>query len=492
MIKDPRMTKSIEPRFELPITIPPRGDRLRALHQQLRAAILEGRLRVGLRLPPTRGFARALGISRNTAVATYDLLLSEGYVTTRRGGGTYVADVLPHLAEHKSTSNHTDLGDRRLNRHWRRPVTQAGASWRTTRRFDFRVGVPELRFFPMNVWRRLSARALRTRSRELATYESPAGLALLREAIARHVSFARAVACGAEDIIVTAGAQQAFDLLARILVTADKTVVAVEDPGYPPLRSAFAAAGAKVVYVPVDEEGLVVERLPANAAVICVTPSHQFPLGTVMTARRRAALLKFAHVRGAVVIEDDYDAEFRFEERPLDALQTLDRSDSVFYDGTFSKSLFPGLRLGFVAAPRWAVDALVSAKQLADWHCPVPSQETLAAFISEGHLARHIRRMRRAYSARHQILLDRLQRDLGHWLRPVASAAGLHVAALTTRSVDLEIFLDRARHLDVHVSSLRAFQFGRARFSGLVFGYGAIEERSIVEGIRRLQSIPTM
>jgi GntR family transcriptional regulator/MocR family aminotransferase len=481
------MSTSIGPRFELPIIIPPRGDRLRALHRQLRAAILTGRLRPGLRLPPTRAFATALGISRNTAVATYELLLSEGYVCARRGGGTYVADVLPHLPEREIRSSVDKAADRRLNRLWRRPVTRE--SRRISQRFDFRVGVPDLRLFPAHIWRRLSARSLHAYTRQAAAYESDAGLEALREAIAGHVSFARAVACSADNIIVTAGAQQAFDLLARVLVTANKTVVAVEDPGYPPLRAALAAAGARIVPVPVDEEGLIVDRLPARAAVICVTPSHQFPLGTVMSARRRAALLKFAHIHGAVIIEDDYDAEFRFEERPLDALQTLDRSESVFYVGTFSKSLFPGLRLGFIAAPRWSRHALVAAKHVADWHCPTLSQATLAAFITEGHLARHIRRMRRVYGARHRTLVQMLQRDFGHWLRPVASVAGLHVTALCSGSADVAAFVEHACELGIHITPLRAYQLGRARSAGLVFGYGAIEERRIVEGLGRLQTI---
>jgi len=292
-------------------------------------------------------------------------------------------------------------------------------------------------------------------------------------------------------VTVTAGAQQAFDLLARILVVPKRTVVALENPGYPPLRAAFAAAGARIAAVPVDEQGLIVERLPAQAKIVCVTPSHQFPLGAVMSASRRAALLEFAQRQGAVVIEDDYDAEFRFSDRPLDALQTLDRSESVFYVGTFSKSLFPSLRLGFVVAPPWAHVALGAAKQAADGHCALLSQETLAAFIADGHLARHVRRMREVYAARRRVLLDGLHKGFSEWLRPVPAAAGLHLTALAERSLDIEALVERARERDVGISSLRRFELGTGGKNpqGLAFGYGALDERGIAEGLARLRKL---
>jgi GntR family transcriptional regulator/MocR family aminotransferase len=341
----------------------------------------------------------------------------------------------------------------------------------------------------MEVWRRLSARALRAFSRRLSVRESSHGRPALREAIAKHVSFARAVACSADDITVTAGSQQAFDLLARILVTPNRTVVAVENPGYPPIRATLAAAGAKVVPVPVDEEGLIVERLPANARVVCVTPSHQFPLGVVLSAKRRAALLEFAHTRGAVIIEDDYDAEFRFGDRPLDALQTLDRSESVFYVGTFSKSLFPALRLGFIVAPPWAQRPLGAVKRYTDRHCAVVEQDTLAAFIHEGHLARHVRKMRTVYGARRKALLHGLHKDFSPWLAPLPASAGLHLAALATRGLDVESLVERAEQSGVGVRSLRRFEVGRAGKPGIVFGYGTLDERGIAEGLARLRRL---
>jgi GntR family transcriptional regulator / MocR family aminotransferase len=478
--------------LELPISIPPRKsrERLRSLHRQLRTAILEGRLQPGLRLPPTRVLAAEYGVSRNTVVAAYDLLLSEGYLTSRRGAGTYIADVLPKPPVRRAAPAARSAADRRLNAVWSQPAMPFDPQ-RVAPRFHFNVGVPDISRFPVDVWRRLSSRALRGFAKISADYDSPHGRSALRAAIARHVSFARAVACNAGDVTVTAGAQQAFDLLARILVVPGRTVVALENPGYPPLRAAFAAAGARLTGVPVDDEGLIVERLPAQARIVCVTPSHQFPLGAVMSAARRAALLEFAQRHGAVVIEDDYDAEFRFGDRPLDALQTLDRSESVFYVGTFSKSLFPSLRLGFVVAPPWAHLALAAAKQVADGYCALLAQETLAAFIGEGHLARHVRRMRTVYAARRRVLLEGLRKDFSEWLRPVPSAAGLHLTTLADRSLDIEALVERARKRDVGVSSLRRFEFdahGRKR-QGLTFGYGALDERGIAEGLARLRKV---
>lgn len=478
----------MEPEFALPIVVPPRGSRelLRSVHAQLRTAILNGRLRPALRLPTTRAFAAAYGVSRNVAVAAYGLLTSEGYLLTRGKAGTFVADALPQMAPRRPAPA-ARPPDRRLNSYWRSHAPSAAPL--PPLRFDFRLGLPDQGLFPFQVWQRLSARALRALARARAAYAPPQGQPALREAIAKHVAFARAVACQADDIVVTAGAQQAFDLLARILVTGGRTVVAMENPGYPPMRAAFAAAGAKIVPVRVDTEGLVVESLPPEARVICVMPSHQFPLGVVLSARRRAGLLEFAQRRGAVVIEDDYDGEYRFDGRPLDALQTLDRGACVFYVGTFSKSLFPALRLGFVVAPPWARPALAAAKQDADSHSAPIAQDTLAAFIGEGHLARHVRRMRRIYASRRDLLLRSLNGDLSRWFDVVPGSAGLHLTAFAKAKLDVDSIAQRARQLDLGLHPLRPYYVGRPHRQGFVFGYGAIDEAGIETGLARLRCI---
>jgi GntR family transcriptional regulator / MocR family aminotransferase len=479
----------MEPLFELAIRLPTRASRglLRALHSQLRAAIINGRLKPGVQMPSTRALAASHGVSRNTVLAAYALLLGEGYLIARGGSGTYIAETLPRSLADKPKAGEESY-DRRLNAAWRRrrPPFGRGAP-QPAPRLSFQLGVPDIGLFPFDIWRRLSARALRRFAKARPAYHDPQGLLTLREAIAKHTSSTRAVACRPDDVVVTAGAQQAFDLLARTLVTPQRTVVAVENPGYPPLRAALIAAGAKVVPIPVDSEGLVVNGVPDDARIICVTPSHQFPLGTAMSMRRRTALLEFARARNAVVIEDDYDCEFRFADRPLDALQTLDRAACVFYVGTFSKSLFPAIRLGFVACPPWARRTLVTAKEYADSRCPELMQHTLAAFIAEGHLVRHVRKMRAIYSERRQALLHGLHSQFGHSLEPIPSAAGLHLAAFCKTSRDPDTIVERARLSGVGLYTLNRFATGKNVPPGLVFGYGAIEKAAITEGLTLLR-----
>ena len=481
----------MEPLFELAVTLPELGSRelLRSLHRQLRDAIVDGRLAPGLRLPSTRRLAQLCKVSRNTAVAAYDLLLSEGYVVARPGGGSFVAAALPRSRQRSGAAvNAASTGplERRLSPAWRQsPALQDGSP--APQSFaDFSIGLPDISAFPFDVWQRLAGRALRSFARGRAAYAEPEGRPALREAIARHVSFTRAVACAADDVLVTSGAQQAFDLLARVLVTPAKTAVALEDPGYPPLRLAFEAAGARITGVPTDAEGLMVERLPAATRVVCVTPSHQFPLGTAMSLRRRSALLEFARRHAAVIVEDDYDGEFRYGGRPLDALQTLDRSDSVFYVGTFSKSLFPALRLGYIVAPAWARDALLAAKQVADWHCNALAQDTLAAFMAEGHLARHVRKMRRIYGGRRAALLQAIAQHGRGRLEAAPSESGLHIAAALLGPLRAPALVERAAREGIRIQSIAPFRVARPAPNGLVLGFGMIAEPEVEPALQRL------
>jgi len=473
--------------LDLAIELPARGSRrvVGELHRQLRSAIVGGRLQPGLRLPSTRELASTLGVSRNTIVTAYDQLLAEGYISARGRGGTVIADFLPP-ASHRERARKPSSQDLRLGPAWRGSYRLIPTAERQDRRFDFIAGIPDVQSFPFQVWRRLSARALRTAARSRAGYGEPEGRAGLREAVAGHISFARAIACSPDEIVVTAGAQQAFDLLARILVVPGKTTVAVEEPGYAPLRNVLEAAGARIVSVPVDDQGIRVDRLPQNAKLIFVTPSHQFPLGVHLSLARRRALLDFARARGAVVVEDDYDGEFRYAGKPLDALKTLDRDETVFYVGTFSKSLFPALRLGFVIAPPWARDALVAAKQLSDWNAPQVAQDTLASFIAEGHLARHVRKMRKVYGERREILQSALARFCGDRLSIVGIGAGLHLAADLSPAISAPPLLDKASEAGIGVDSMQRFAAGGRKADGLVFGYGAIGADRIADGVRLL------
>jgi len=475
----------MDPTLALDLKLAQHGSRSvrKSLHGALKSAILEGRLQRGVRLPSTRALAQALGVSRNTAVAAYDLLASEGYVLAGGSAGTRVAG--PHAAPR--ASHVAAATPPHVQGVWARVQPMpAAAPDAAAPRWNFGIGVPELSGFPFDIYRRLAARALRDAEKRPAGYGAPEGLHALREAIAHHVSSARAVACEADDIVVTSGAQQAFDLLARILVAPGRTTVAVEDPGYPPLRGAMLAAGARLAPVAVDDEGLRVDRLPRAARVVCVTPSHQFPLGVAMSAARRAALLEFAAARSAVVIEDDYDGEFRFASRPLDALQTLDAQGRVFYVGTLSKSLFPALRIGYVVSPRWARAALLAAKQVSDWCCNELAQRTLASFIAEGHLLRHVRKMRAEYARRREALLQALQHHARASLQVLPSIAGLHLSALADEQLDVDQLVAQAREQGVAVESLRRYALGRGAPAGIAFGYGQIDCARIDEGIKRL------
>ena len=480
-----------EPVFEFPIHFDEGGgsggqhQRTRRLHEQLRAAILDGRLAAGASLPSTRQAAADLGVARNTVIAAYDLLIAEGYVVPRPGAKAVVAELAMRM--HTRTQSQADAGaDARLNPQWRQPAGLASSSRLLPPR-NFRLGVPDHRHFPHAIWRRLMAQSLRAWSKTAFGYPPSEGIPVLREAIAKHVAFARAVACTAEDIVVTSGAQQAFDLLARLLVTPGETTVAVEEPGYPPVRAAFAAAGAKLLSVAVDDEGLCVERLPPGVRVISVTPSHQSPTGVALSLRRRAALLDYARAHDAVIIEDDYDGEFRYGGRPLDALQMLDRESRVFYVGTFSKSLFPSLRKGFVVVPAWAREAFIAVKHIADSHCDTITQSVLAAFIRDGHLARHVRRMRPVYAARREALLAGLRTELAPWLEPIPSEAGLHLAARIRDPKQASRIIAKARQHVPGAQSIAEYAAATPEQPALVFGYGVIDEDAIAPALRQLR-----
>lgn len=495
------MSNSIEPESavigvlsEAASAVP--GQLLKALHRALREAIVGGRLTAGLRLPPTRVLAAALGVSRNTAIALYDLLASEGYVVARGKGGTSVADALPRVRKRAAIAAGEAVAPKGpwLRSAWFAPAAPAKvitAAPAVALKHDFTVGVPEIAPLPFAVLRRLTGRALREAERSAAEYGAPQGLPRMRAAIASHVSATRAVACAPEDVIVTQGAQQAFDLLARVLVAPGQTAVAIEDPGYPPLRSAFMGAGARLAPIAVDDEGLVVDRIPAGSHIVCVTPSHQFPRGVTLSAERRRQLMDLAHDTPAVVIEDDYDSEFRFGRRPLDALKTLDREGRVFYVGTFSKSLYPALRLGYIVAPRWALGALAAAKQAADWHSCTLTQAAVAAFIEEGHLLRHARRMQAIYRGRREALVAAVERHLGAAAEALPGEAGLHMAIrLKGRCASPRQIALRAIEQGVRVETLARYAVTprevAPRDDALLFGYGRIEAAQMDDAIRRL------
>lgn len=472
----------MEPVFSIPIDLSrPVGGVGHALQTQLREAILGGRLPPGQRLPSTRKAAEALGIGRNTVIAVYERLLAEGYLSARPGACPEV-NQLRHATRQRARPAPTTAASR-LPERWRQlPVSAPTAVLNSG---SFRTGMPDAGGFPHLRWRQLMQRSLRNWARQPFAYPSSQGLPELRNAIASHVAFARAVACHGDDVIVTSGATQAFDLLARVFVEPGRSRVAIEWPGYPPMAQAFAAAGARLLPVAVDDAGLCVEQIAAQVEVICVTPSHQSPTGVFLSQARRGALLDHADRCNAIVIEDDYDGEFRYGQRPLDALQTLDRAGRVFYVGTFSKSMFPSLRIGYIIAPGWAREALVAAKRLADPHGNDIVQSALASFIAEGDLARHVRRMQREYANRRSRILAALEGPLRHWLQPLPSEAGLHLAARLRDAADPPHLISAAhRHLP-GITTLAAYAQADDIEAGLLFGFGCIDATQVEAHLRR-------
>ncbi|SDL51537.1 GntR family transcriptional regulator / MocR family aminotransferase [Nonomuraea maritima] len=453
--------------MDVHISIEGRGDLAAQVYRQLLDAILDGRLRSGERLPPTRELARRLDISRNTVALAYDRLVADGFLVGRAGAGTFVsaAPVRGRAAPRGAVLPRAS---------WNAVETPRDTQ---TARYDFRVGVPDGRLFPMQTWRRLVSRELRTGA---AAYDAPSGHEPLRAAVARHVGLSRSVHAGPDDVLVTSGAQQALDLVGRVLIEPGD-VVAVEEPGYPPARALFRSLGARVAGVPVDDEGIDVQAIPRSARIVYVTPSHQFPLGTPMSLARRTALLAWAERRSAVVIEDDYDSEFRFGERPLEPLQSLDRAGRVIYVGSFSKTLLPMLRIGFLIAPASLAPALRAARQLSDWHGELTTQAALARFIDEGLLARHIRKATREYAARHAVIAEALAGD--ERLRLVPSSAGLHLCARLSPGVSV-----RPAPGLVAFEELAAYCGEEPAQRGLVLGYGSIGRDDIPEGLRVLRS----
>ena len=473
--------------MDVHISLGPVRERTEGIYRQLAAAIVEGRLAGGEPLPPSRALASDLGVSRTTVAAVYDRLAAEGFTFSRRGAGTFVASGRVSIPARRAPRGHSVAA---------RPVW-AGMSFRSTEHlpaaFDFAIGVPDPELFPLVAWRRNVANELRSTTALLDGYADPAGLPLLRAAIARHLGLARSVRAGADDVIVTSGAQQAFDLAARVLV-APGDVVVVEEPGYPPVRLLFESLGAVVVGVRVDQQGIVVGEFPARAKLVYTTPSHQFPTGVRTSLDRRLELLAWAEKTNAVIIEDDYDSEFHYGAGALDPLQSLDRAGRVLYVGTFSKTLLPTLRIGFLVAPESLTPALIAAKRLSDWHTETVSQGALARLLDNGAFAAHVRRANRVYAGRRARIIEGVARELGRWLEVVPSVAGLHLFAQLRSDVPLRVpaVRDAAAAAGIGIQSVASFATDRdselAR-RGFVLGYGAINEDSIDQGLHRLADV---
>ncbi|MGB7438698.1 MAG: PLP-dependent aminotransferase family protein [Candidatus Acidiferrum sp.] len=465
----------------------------RQIYDAFRSAIVRGNLASGQPIPSTRALSVELGISRIPVLNAYAQLLAEGYFESRTGSGTFVSSSLPGQAapsaNRRTPQKRNPKSDRigafaqLLPRHKRPPwVRNRGA---------FNVSQPALDVFPFKVWANLVARHSRNPLRASLEYGNPMGLKQLREIIAVYLRTWRAVRCEPEQIMIVSGSQQALDLSARVLLDVGAPVW-VEEPGYWLARHVLMAAGCQLIPVPVDAEGLNVAmgiKLCANARAVFVAPSHQYPLGVTMSASRRLQLLDWARRAGSWIIEDDYDSEYRYGSKPVASLQGLDENDRVIYIGTFSKVLFPALRVGYVVIPLSLVDHFLAMRHAMDVSPAHLYQSVLAEFISEGHFSRHIRKMRMLYAARRKVLADTLNKEFGSFLQIVGDMAGMHLTVKLPKGfVDEEISV-RAAQENLWLWPLSPCYIGKPAQHGFILGFGSTTAGEIPGAVHRLRTI---
>lgn len=463
------------------------------IYQGFRRAILDGLLRPGQRIPSTRGLAAELEVSRFPVLAAYEQLLHEGYLAGRSGSGTFVSATLPDHALEPVRAVQTDgrpggtanaRRTARMAQDRERPRTDGGLR-------PFRMSLPGLDQFPHGVWARLVARHARGLTPALMAYGDPAGLDPLRSAVAEHLRTARAVRCEAGQVFIVSGSQAALRISGTVLL-ARGDVVAVEEPGYLGARAALLASGAELASIPVDDEGFDVASLRAigpRVRAAYVTPSHQYPLGMSMSATRRLALLDWAERNDAWLLEDDYDSEFRYVSRPLGALQGMDAHGRVVYIGTFSKVLFPAIRVGYVVLPPALRDRFLEAREALDIFSPTLCQLALTDLLREGHFARHLRRMRAVYLDRRTALLDGLARHCAGRLTVLNADAGLHAATLLPAGVDDVAVVERMDAYGLTATALSTCYAGSRSRSGLLLGFGGFEERRLLDATRALGKV---
>lgn len=455
------------------------------LYRQLREHILRGALGPGARLPSARAMAADLALSRNTVEAALRQLMAEGFIARRTGSGTFVADTLPEVAPFPPRMRSGGLAATppRLSRRGR-TIAQLGTS-EIERDSQLGPCASDVAEFPIRTWNRVLARRARRSGTEALLPADTAGMPALRRAIADHLALTRGVRAEAEQVVVVNGTQQAVDLAARLLLDLG-AVVAMEDPGYPSAAAAFRAAGARLRDIPVDGQGLVADRLPDGAAMLYVTPSHQYPLGATMSLARRLAVTRWAASTGAWVIEDDYDSEFHYGGCRLAALQGLDQSGRTIYVGTFNKVLFPGVRLAYLVVPPMLTDAFAAGRRLLDGFSPPLTQLALADFIAEGHFAAHLRQARQACATRREVLLRHVASTWSSAVRLGPSDTGLHVVAHLPTGADDQRLARAAPAGAMGVAPLSHYYRGGRPRRGLLLSYGAADPDRIRRTVEAL------
>ncbi len=475
---------------DLSLAQPTGGEELgRWLFTELRAAILDGRLKPGTRMPSTRNLSKQYGLARGTAATAFETLKSEGYVEARVGSGTFVTtripddSMAPGRVSIDVTNEPSKAGLSNRGREAVSGVRTLPASHSVGK--AFRSYEPAIDLFPVALWARVAGRVLRSAPRSLYGQGDPMGYLPLRRAIAEYVGTARGVRCDASQVIVTSGAQQGLDIVARMLLDPGD-VVWMEDPGYPGAAFALRAAGAQIAPVPVDNDGLIVEearKQQPHARLAYVTPANQFPLGVTMAAHRRAELLEWAGHENAWVVEDEYDAEYRYSGRPLPSLQSMDRSGCVIYIGTFTKMLFNSLRLGFMVVPERIVESFAAARTILDRHPPTLDQAILADFILDGHFGHHVRRMRELYGRRIAALCEAAKEGLAGKLDVVQANSGMRtIAWVKTGQKDAQV-VERARALGLEAVALSDFTRRHPHPDALVLGFAGCTSAELKRGV---------
>ena len=464
------------------------------IYEALRSAIAERRLGAGARIPSTRALAVELHVSRIPVLNAYAQLLAEGYLESRTGAGTFVSSSLPGVAGAtggpKGEARHAKRGARKTAARALRIPRYEQLAW-LGGQGAFNLSEADTSSFPFRAWARLAARYWRTMRTRPLVYGDAKGLRELREAIAGYLRAARSVRCEWEQILIVSGSQQGLDLTARVLLE-EEDAAWIEEPGYWLAREALASIGNRIVPVPVDAEGLVVARgieMAPRARAAFVAPSHQFPLGATMSASRRMQLLEWAEKAGAWIVEDDYDSEYRYDNKPIASLQGLDRSERVIYVGTFSKVMFPALRVGYVVAPGDLADRFAAVRHAMDVSPAHQNQAVLAEFIREGHFSRHIRRMRQIYDERREELVRCVQEELGDAAQIHGARAGMYLTVTLGKGYrDREVSAWAAKE-GLWLWPLSQTYAGRAARQGFVLGFGGTPAREIAPAVGRLKQI---
>lgn len=478
------------------ICLPPdaAGPLYRQVFDTLRAAIVEGRLAAGSRLPATRELANRLAVSRNTVNTAYEMLTAEGYVSARAGSGFYVVGILPDqtvslpAGEPTASAGGEDGATRRglsgrgkLLAGRTRPVPGIANP-------AFQRGLPALDQFPFGLWQQHLARHSRAPDEALLKYRDDGGLPALKAALADYLRLSRGVCCETDQIIIVSGGQAALDLASRLLVDAGDRV-SIEEPGYAGARDALQAAGARMLPARVDDKGLCVERIAAGTKLVYVTPSYQFPLGITMSASRRLQLLQWAAENDAWVIEDDYDSEFRYSGRPFSCMQGIDGQQRVVYVGTFSKVMFPGLRLGYLVVPRRLAGAFAAALRKTGQDAPPLIQAAMADFIASGQFAGHIRKMRKLYARRQALFVSLARRHLRDFLVVRPTHAGMQLACRFSRDMDEARVRQLAAARGIDIAMLSDCYIDRCEAPGLLLGYAGIPEAHMEAAVRTLAEL---